>query len=87
MRFESWERIGLDFISLICILVLFFERTSAIADTVLSVFLCILVYQKQSWGVTDSTLCRSARLHVGDDGGPYQSITKLIGEEEFALAA
>ena len=39
-------------------------------------------------GVTDSTLCRSARLHVGDDGGS-ESIhyKKLIGEEEFALAA
>ena len=46
---ESWVRIGLDFISLICILLLFFERTSAIADTVFSVFsLYFGIHQKQS---------------------------------------
>jgi len=39
-------------------------------------------------GVTDSTLCRSMRLHVGDDGGSVSIHYKIIiGEEQFALAA
>jgi len=66
--------------------ILFFERTSANAEQVLSCqkYPTVVILG----GVTDSTLCRSARLHVGDDGGSVSiHYKKLNGDQELLLAA